>query len=173
MIMLYQSWDFENLSDVPLKSESRAKSRSRRRPPWLSDVHVAQWKGECKGHTHPLGFLSQRFISSRISPLNVWTFKMQCFPRSSPTALLGLTPAVPSTPACTPKYHLQPLPLLLPEPTIHCALLCHVVHAVRSTHVSFLPLPAKTLLTLASSPGAAAPHDIYKALPHCLPTQAE
>lgn len=38
-------------------------------------------------------------------------------------------------------------PLLLPERTIHYALLCCVVHAVRSTHVSFLPLPGKKLLT--------------------------
>lgn len=67
----------------------------------------------------------------------------------------------------------MPPPLLLPEYAIHCSPLRHIVHAVCSTHMSFLPLPAEMLLTLPNAPGAAPPHEIYEALLHCLPTQAE
>lgn len=119
LIMVCQSWDFENLSDFPWKSESGAKSESSRRPPWPR----GSVKGWHEAHTHPLGFLSQQFISSQSSLLNVWTFKIQCFPRSHLISLLGLTPAVPCTPAYTPKYH---------APTLTATWICHTLFSTPS-----------------------------------------
>lgn len=135
LILPYQSWEFANLSDVSFKSESGVESSSRQGPRWPHGVAEGQPKGLRPPAELPLppGVISgiPRQMPGRL---------LQCLPQSCPISLLDLLRAVPSIPACTPRpTACSPhCPLNMPHSVLYS--LCCFLHALCSTHVSFLPL---------------------------------